>query len=163
MSDSFFLGGFAETPLQASHFSPRVNYRESIKAVSCGNADHWLDRRGDRRLDSGHIRMGIDIRALGVATLRYDDLIEDVPSGSRDALLEAVQSGSLRQQLTALRDALARSYGGAGSRDQAPIAAQLRQVLIDLDGLPLSGEESTVDDLAAARAARRAGSIASAS
>jgi hypothetical protein len=131
-----------------------------IKAVTSGNASHRLDRSSDYRLDLRDLHLGIDLRVLGVATLRYDDLVEAVQSGS---LVEAVQSGSLRQQLTALRDALARSYGEATSRDQAPIAAQLRQVLIDLDGLPLSGEESTVDDLAAARAARRAGSIASAS
>jgi len=79
------------------------------------------------------------------------------------ALVEAVRAGSLREQLTALRDALAESYALATTRDQAPIAAQLRQVLIDLDAMPLSGEESTVDDLARARAARRSGSATAAS
>lgn len=75
---------------------------------------------------------------------------------SVDEFKSVISSGDLRAQLIALRDYLAAALDQCrSSRDQAPLAAQLRQVLIDLDAMPLSGEESTVDEIARQRAARR--------
>lgn len=63
-----------------------------------------------------------------------------------------------RKRLEALRDALTAAMEGAGPRDLAPIAGQLRRVLADLSALPDVTEVSDVDDLAAKRARRRAAS-----
>lgn len=63
-----------------------------------------------------------------------------------------------RARLLALRDRLEAAVAGAGPRDLAPLAGQLRRVLADLAAVPDTGAESKVDDLAAKRAARRAAS-----
>lgn len=80
----------------------------------------------------------------------------DVNPVTADKLIDAITGDAdLRAKLEALRDHLADQLIGAPYREQAPIAAQLRQVLIDLDGLPFSGEASRVDELARQRAARQ--------
>jgi hypothetical protein len=66
--------------------------------------------------------------------------------------------------LVALRDFLATALERCGSsRDQAPLAAQFREVCTALDALPLSGEESTVGNLADELAERRGRSAPAAS
>ena len=70
-------------------------------------------------------------------------------------LPEVVANGDLRKSLEAIRDRLATELEAAPSRDCAPLAKQLAQVLHDLDGLP-GEEKSDLDDLQAKRAARRA-------
>lgn len=70
---------------------------------------------------------------------------------------DAIRNGDLRAQLVALRDHLADALEACHTmRDVGPIAAQLRQVLIDLDAMPVGSEVSVVDEIAAARAARLA-------
>jgi hypothetical protein len=75
----------------------------------------------------------------------------------------SIQAGDLRKQLQALRDFLAERLLHAPAREQAPIAAQLRAVLIDLNGLPVPKEGSVLDEVAKQRAARRAGTADAAS
>jgi hypothetical protein len=77
------------------------------------------------------------------------------------ALAGILRSSDLRKQLEALRDFLAEALEHAPPREQAPIAAQLRAVLIDIDQLPIRGEGSTLDDIARQRAAGRARAAAS--
>jgi len=74
-------------------------------------------------------------------------------------LREAVQ-GTRRAALEALRDDLAASIEVAELREKAPLVRQLVTVLEQLDTMPAAKEASPVDDLAAARAARRAAASA---
>ena len=77
-------------------------------------------------------------------------------------LVEAMASGDLRVQLTAMRDHLAGQLRDCRRADAtAPIARQLQAVVTQLEALPNSERESAVDDLAAARAARRAAAAGS--
>jgi hypothetical protein len=73
-------------------------------------------------------------------------------------LEQVTASGDRRKSLEALRDYLAAELqaGPSTSVAVAPIAKELRAVLEELDSLPTGREESKVDDLAAARAKRRA-------
>lgn len=71
-------------------------------------------------------------------------------------LAEILRTGSLRAQLVAMRDFLADQIQAAPFREVAPIAAQLRQILVDLESMPLESGESVVDQLAHARAKRQA-------
>jgi hypothetical protein len=70
-------------------------------------------------------------------------------------------SAEHRRRLEALRDALTAAVAGAGNRDLAPLAGQLRAVLSDLAALPDVTEASDVDDLASKRARRRSAASAS--
>lgn len=70
---------------------------------------------------------------------------------------EEVTSGDRRRALEALRSELAKRLPDASDREAAPLATQLRQVLSELDALNTGEEGDVVDDLAARRAARRAG------
>jgi hypothetical protein len=80
-----------------------------------------------------------------------------------DAFEELIQGGDLRKQLEALRDLLAHRLLIAPAREQAPIAGQLRAVLIDLNGLPVPKEGSVLDEVGKQRAARRANAADAAS
>lgn len=71
-------------------------------------------------------------------------------------LAETLRTGSHREQLVAMRDFLADQIVAAPFREVAPIAAQLRQILVDLESMPLANGESVVDQLAQARAQRQA-------
>jgi len=73
-----------------------------------------------------------------------------------EPLKAALRAGDLRKQLETLRDFLADRLEEAPPRDQAPLAAQLRAILDDLNGLPVPKGESKLDDLSRRRAARRA-------
>ena len=70
-------------------------------------------------------------------------------------LVEAAESGDRRATLEALRDRLAHeiTYGDE-VKAVAPLANQLRAVLVELESLP-GGVSSVVDDLAARRVDRR--------
>ncbi|MBB2909313.1 hypothetical protein FHS43_000559 [Streptosporangium becharense] len=67
-----------------------------------------------------------------------------------------IAEGDRRASLEAIRDKLARELHRAAGRDAAVIAKELRAVIADLDALAGGKEASTVDDLTARRAARRA-------
>jgi hypothetical protein len=73
------------------------------------------------------------------------------------ALRDDVAAGH-RQALEALRDQLAAELEQAVGRDVASLSRELRATLAELEGLPVRGEESSVDDLASRREARRAAS-----
>lgn len=64
--------------------------------------------------------------------------------------------GDTRKSLEALRDDLAEALSKAEPAVKAQIAGQLRQVLLELDGLPDEQQQSVADDLAQRRRARRA-------
>ena len=68
---------------------------------------------------------------------------------------EVIAEGDLRAALIALRDHLAARLQVA-ERDAAPLARQLADVLRQIDELPAPETESSLDDLAGRRAARRA-------
>lgn len=70
-------------------------------------------------------------------------------------LVEAVESGDQRAALEAIRARLASELEDAEGKDVAPIAKELRAVIDALASLP-GGEESTLDQLQARRAARLA-------
>lgn len=72
-------------------------------------------------------------------------------SAGLTSLSSAVRSGSLRDQLVALRGYLAaRLDDFPHPRDAAPLAKQLAEVLVKLDELPVDdGEVSPVVDLTA--------------
>lgn len=70
-------------------------------------------------------------------------------------LREAVKAPDTREALEAIRDALAQSLEVAQANEVAPLSKQLVDVLGRLAALPVK-EASTVDDLAAKRAARKA-------
>jgi len=67
----------------------------------------------------------------------------------------AARGGDRRAALEALRDHLAVALVEVDARYKAPLAKQLSDVLRDLDGLPDVRKASPVDDLTAARVARR--------
>jgi hypothetical protein len=67
---------------------------------------------------------------------------------------EVVAEGDRRAALVALRDHLAQRLLVA-EKDAAPLARQLADVLRQIDEIPAPEMESTLDDLAGRRAARR--------
>lgn len=71
-------------------------------------------------------------------------------------LIEIVATGDRRGSLEAIRNLLAARLPYAPPREVAPMARQLVDVIRELDELPDGEVASVVDDLAAARAARRA-------
>lgn len=75
-------------------------------------------------------------------------------------LAEAIASGDRRLSLEAIRDRLVTEISRAQPREVAALSKLLVDVVRELDSLP-SKEASVVDDLANARAARRAASAAS--
>ena len=90
-----------------------------------------------------------------------------------ERLSDAVSSGDRRAALEALRDRLAVEVERVaeegfcttckrGSSSIAPLAKQLRDVIGELDQLPVVEDGSVVDDLASRRAARRAAAAGSA-
>lgn len=71
-------------------------------------------------------------------------------------LSDAVGKGR-REGLVALRDLLAAQMDSSGDvRSLAALAKQLTDVLRELDSIPTGAEVTPVDEVAAARAARRA-------
>ncbi|WP_329426851.1 hypothetical protein OG339_42285 [Streptosporangium sp. NBC_01495] len=70
-------------------------------------------------------------------------------------LVSAVQDGDQREALVAIRDRLGGELAAASGKDAAAIARELRATIAEIEGLP-GGEESKLDELAAAREARRA-------
>lgn len=68
---------------------------------------------------------------------------------------QVIAEGDRRAGLVALRDRLARELEDA-DRDVASLARQLQSVLREIDELPSLQQESTLDDLANRRSARRA-------
>lgn len=74
------------------------------------------------------------------------------------SLVEKAEQGDRRATLEALRDRLARQIEDTDSgRDVAALGRLLADVLAQLDSLPTSAEVSRADEIAARRAARRAG------
>lgn len=73
-------------------------------------------------------------------------------------LVKITKTGDRRKTLEAVRDLLAMAIGAGkvGARDLVALTKQLTDVVRELDELPNAREASPVDDLAAARAARRA-------
>ena len=69
--------------------------------------------------------------------------------------MDGLRSPDLREALTALRDLLAQRIADADPNSTAPLARQLADVLLKLDGLP-GEEQSDLDDLTRRREARRA-------
>ncbi|MET9301773.1 hypothetical protein ABZX66_20865 [Micromonospora aurantiaca] len=67
-----------------------------------------------------------------------------------------VRNGDRRLSLEAIRDKLAFELDEAFGRDAATIAKELASVIRELDSIPGGKEVSTVDQLAARRAARLA-------
>lgn len=74
-------------------------------------------------------------------------------------LSTVVKSGDRRETLIALRDHLASRLESASDRDAAALSLRLQSVLAEL-GDEVAREGGSVDDLAAKRAARRAGAAA---
>jgi len=73
---------------------------------------------------------------------------------SPKGLVEIVAGGDRRESLIALRDELARRMVAA-DKDIAAIARQLTNILQAIAELPAPAERSTLDEIAAKRAARR--------
>jgi hypothetical protein len=73
-----------------------------------------------------------------------------------ETLLGAVNAGNRAQSLRALANLLAVSVESAEVQNRAALAKQLVDVLRELAELPEEKEGSPVDDLTAARQARRA-------
>lgn len=69
--------------------------------------------------------------------------------------VDRIATGDIREQLTSLRDLLADRLAEAEPRESAPLARQLVDVLARIAALP-GEEKSTLDDLTARRAKRRA-------
>jgi hypothetical protein len=69
-------------------------------------------------------------------------------------LSTVVKRGDIRESLEAIRDKLAIELEMSPGREAAAVAKQLLEVMSALDALP-KAEESGLDQLAAARAARR--------
>jgi len=65
-----------------------------------------------------------------------------------------LSSLDLRESLVGLRELLVSRIADAEPKETAPLARQLSDVLVRLDGLP-GEEKSKLDDLAARRDARR--------
>lgn len=74
----------------------------------------------------------------------------------KQTITQACATGDTRKALEALRDELAEALSKAEPAVKAQIAGQLRQVLLELDGLPDEKQRSVADDLADRRRARRA-------
>ena len=81
------------------------------------------------------------------------------------ALVETVKSGDIRASLEAVRDHLANELengarcvkcGGSVSSPTTPLSKLLADIVVTIDGLPVQ-EGSAVDDLAARRRDRKAG------
>jgi hypothetical protein len=73
------------------------------------------------------------------------------------SLSEAADSGDRRATLEALRRTLVAAIeAGPAERDLATLSARLMDVLTALEGLVVPEESDKVDDLASARAKRRA-------
>lgn len=70
-------------------------------------------------------------------------------------LSAVVARGDRRASLEAIRDRLATELTVAEGREVASVAKELRETIRELDGLPLPGEVSGVDQLAKKRASRR--------
>lgn len=81
-----------------------------------------------------------------------------MPRKLHEHLVEEVASGDRRRALEAARDRVARELETAEGRDVAPLTRALVQVLDKLAALSTGEEQSTVDDLAARREARRTAS-----
>ena len=76
-------------------------------------------------------------------------------SSSDRSLPEVIASGDRRASLEAIRNKLAADLAITDGFHSAALAKQLADVIRELDSLPGGAEVSTVDDLAARRAARR--------
>lgn len=70
------------------------------------------------------------------------------------ALSAAAASGDRRATLEALRDVLADSVLEADPDKRAPLAKQLREIVAEIEALPVKDERTKVGDLAARRSAR---------
>lgn len=68
--------------------------------------------------------------------------------------VSVIADGGRRAALEAIRDKLAVELAATEGFHAGPLARELRAVLAELDELPDGKRESTVDDLAARRAAR---------
>ena len=62
---------------------------------------------------------------------------------------------SRRSALVALRDRLAGECVEASARDLPPLVRQLREVLRDIDSIPVPGEANPIDEIAKRRRSRR--------
>lgn len=71
-------------------------------------------------------------------------------------LQSVLRQGDRRKSLEALREKLAAELDQAVGRDIAAIAKELRNVVDAIDAIPISREESVVDQLADEVAAQRA-------
>jgi hypothetical protein len=71
------------------------------------------------------------------------------------SLVDATASGDRRQALEALRHKLATELDSSSGHGTASLAKELRELLLQIDQLPVA-EGSKVDDLGARRTARRA-------
>lgn len=74
----------------------------------------------------------------------------------RRTVASTAATGDRKATLEALRDHLAASIDDVDVRYVAPLAKQLADVLRELSELDVGGKGSTLDDLAARRAARGA-------
>lgn len=72
------------------------------------------------------------------------------------SLPSVVATGDRRKSLEAVRDLLADRLVEASTREAAPIAKELRNVMAELYSLPGEREGSKSDELAERRARRRA-------
>ena len=64
-----------------------------------------------------------------------------------------------REELERLRATLLAAIAGAGARDLAPLARELRQVLSELEMTVAPSEPTRADQIAARRKARRTGRV----
>jgi hypothetical protein len=71
-------------------------------------------------------------------------------------LAAAVASNDELTALIAIRDTLAVQLAGAEGKDAAPLARELRAVLLELRRLGAGKQESALDEIAARRSKRRA-------
>ncbi len=71
-------------------------------------------------------------------------------------IVTMIAEGDRRSALEAIRDKLADEFQRSLGPDAARLAKELRSTIAELDALPGGKEVSTVDDLSARRAARRA-------
>lgn len=76
------------------------------------------------------------------------------------SLSAAAAAGDRRRTLEELRVWLASAIEVCEPHQAAPLAKQLRETLAELDAMPDGKEQSTSDDLAARRKARRAAATA---
>lgn len=78
------------------------------------------------------------------------------PQAPAGAVPEPSGSDDTRARLVAVRDDLEARMKGCGDREYAALVGQYTRVLAQIDALTGPSEGSAVDELAAARAARRA-------